>query len=855
MANKLENLVDRSLLADYHDQLMRGVISDKAEKATTLAGYGITDAYIKGETYNKTEVNGLVDTPHQNYVTVQATAQTTDATDVLPASGQSADTIYRVSNWDGDAGAFDVTKYSEYAWDDQSNPNKYVFLCVKTAIGDVFDISVYNNNAEYADLSAALGTNGANVPAEIRRGGMSVKFVCSSDHKYVQSRCMAQNFTTDVTQWQGVDDEPTAGSDNIVKSGGVANSFISLADNLLELNDNDTGVQEIAPDGTFKGQLRSNGIWTNTYETSSFNTNYYQIKKGEILKIYHNSSTDAAKYGFFSQVPSTSVSPDIYVPNTDGTTNDVIMAPIDGYITLMNTYEYNRKCYKLSSVQTCVNSQVESIKNLETLVTSNINFETRVGTYYSPLDNSFYSNDNLNCFIADIQGYEKVSFLVSHLQTQGRGWGILNSNNEVIGYVNNYNVYTEGQKVSVNLDDLDSPKTLIVTYRKTLQSQQYCEGTNNISYPLIEEINRLNELIENKNSGYTFVNISNLTTICHRGRSAISCPSNTVHSITNAYMQGQKYVECDIKFTSDGVPVIMHDTTINAAMQNVDGTPISGDIAIANYTLAELQANYVYKSSVAKYRTPITTLSEWITKVKELSLIPFFHNLPISLLNTVIANFGNNFMYMGRDINTCKAIREAAPSCFIFFQYSTYEDNGTITNIPALIDQMKDIKANAYSSLTYGIFTDEFINALTENGFYWQLSSQSSYEPFAVERGCKFLLSDNWYNDNLSYKSIYRMKDDLSNIDNVTENNGVAVLQNGSTSVLPISSTLGSNIKIAITLSGTANISINNAIKNVGYDNAEKTFIVGRNVIAGDLTISITATSDIKIRVLCVFEA
>lgn len=32
---------------------------------------------------------------------------------------------------------------------------------------------------------------------------------------------MAQTFTTDVTQWQSVDDEPTAGSNNLVKSGGV----------------------------------------------------------------------------------------------------------------------------------------------------------------------------------------------------------------------------------------------------------------------------------------------------------------------------------------------------------------------------------------------------------------------------------------------------------------------------------------------------------------------------------------------------------------------------------------------------------------------------------------------------------
>ena len=45
----------------------------------------INDRYTKSETYTKTEVNGLVDTPHQNYVTVATYAS-------LPASG-SADTI------------------------------------------------------------------------------------------------------------------------------------------------------------------------------------------------------------------------------------------------------------------------------------------------------------------------------------------------------------------------------------------------------------------------------------------------------------------------------------------------------------------------------------------------------------------------------------------------------------------------------------------------------------------------------------------------------------------------------------------------------------------------------------------
>jgi hypothetical protein len=97
--------------------------------------------------------------------------------------------------------------------------------------GGVFDISVYKSSggtlATFADLAAALD-GGNNIPASARKGGMSVKFVQSSDNKYIQARCMAQNFTTDVTQWQGVDDEPTAGSDNLVKSGGVDKSILPI---------------------------------------------------------------------------------------------------------------------------------------------------------------------------------------------------------------------------------------------------------------------------------------------------------------------------------------------------------------------------------------------------------------------------------------------------------------------------------------------------------------------------------------------------------------------------------------------------------------------------------------------------
>jgi len=48
-----------------------------------------------------------------------------------------------------------------------------------------------------------------------------ITYAQSSDNKYVQYRLMSDTFNTTVANWQGVDDEPTAGSDNLVKSGGV----------------------------------------------------------------------------------------------------------------------------------------------------------------------------------------------------------------------------------------------------------------------------------------------------------------------------------------------------------------------------------------------------------------------------------------------------------------------------------------------------------------------------------------------------------------------------------------------------------------------------------------------------------
>ena len=99
------------------------------------------------------------------------------------------------------------------------------------ALKGVYDVSSHNGGAVFESLSTLLGSANLStlIPTSVRHGGMSIRFVQTSDNKYVQYRLMSDEWSTTEVNWQGVDDEPTAKSDNLVKSGGVYN-FIKYLD-------------------------------------------------------------------------------------------------------------------------------------------------------------------------------------------------------------------------------------------------------------------------------------------------------------------------------------------------------------------------------------------------------------------------------------------------------------------------------------------------------------------------------------------------------------------------------------------------------------------------------------------------
>ena len=137
----------------------------------------------------------------------------------------------------------------------------------------IYDVSLNNSGATFASLSALLSDADLStlIPTSVRCGGMSIRFIQTSGNKYAQYRLMADSFSTTVSDWQGIDDRPTAGSHNLVKSGNI-NGYI-FADGqpyIKELYINDAGVE--AGVATIHNVYRSNNNFGITFSNATKDT-------------------------------------------------------------------------------------------------------------------------------------------------------------------------------------------------------------------------------------------------------------------------------------------------------------------------------------------------------------------------------------------------------------------------------------------------------------------------------------------------------------------------------------------------------------------------------------------------------
>ena len=116
---------------------------------------------------------------------------------------------------------------------------------------------------------------------------------------------------------------------------------------------------------------------------------------------------------------------------------------------------------------------------------------------------------------------------------------------------------------------------------------------------------------------------NNIKSINHRGYNSIA-PENTIPAFKLSRDKGFSMVETDVRWTSDGVPVLLHDDTINRTARNADGTEISQTINISSITYEQaLTYDFgIWKSS--EYAgTKIPTFEEFLILCRNIGLKPY----------------------------------------------------------------------------------------------------------------------------------------------------------------------------------------------------------------------------------------
>ena len=161
--------------------------------------------------------NWVSNTPVTNVVTVSSLPQSGNVNTLYRAAGTNT---YSEYGWDGTQ--FVKLDEKDYGIDDEptagsDNLVKSGGVAEELALGAVYDVSAKNptagpnNDGKWESLSALLSDAnlGTLIPTSVRKGGMSIKFVLTSDNKYVQYRYIGTDVTTatlftNVNNWDEV---------------------------------------------------------------------------------------------------------------------------------------------------------------------------------------------------------------------------------------------------------------------------------------------------------------------------------------------------------------------------------------------------------------------------------------------------------------------------------------------------------------------------------------------------------------------------------------------------------------------------------------------------------------------------
>ena len=223
----------------------------------------------------------------------------------------------------------------------------------------------------------------------------------------------------------------------------------------------------------------------------------------------------------------------------------------------------------------------------------------------------------------------------------------------------------------------------------------------------------------------------------HRGCWSKICPENSLPAVARAARHGYLGIECDVKMTSDGKMVIMHDKTINRTCRNAeDYSKIQGKVKIEDLTFKELRNNYVLESPNKEYRTQVPTLEELLKECKKHNIVPMLHSKYVESYRLAQKILGNNWVCFTSNVEALKECRKFS-KCLILYAIDEKTAESAFEVLPQLGGKL------GVSSMKREALTRERIKRLKECGYEVQASIyKAPREVYALRDGATIILSD-----------------------------------------------------------------------------------------------------------------
>lgn len=222
----------------------------------------------------------------------------------------------------------------------------------------------------------------------------------------------------------------------------------------------------------------------------------------------------------------------------------------------------------------------------------------------------------------------------------------------------------------------------------------------------------------------------NIKSICHRGYN-VGAPENTLIAFRLAKKVGFKYVECDVSFTSDNVPVLLHDNTVDRTS--------NGSGAISSMTYEEASALDFGSWFSEEYEgEKIPTFEEFIILCRNLGLHPYIEikygatQLQVEKLVDIVARHGmkGKVTYISFEVNLLSYVFNKDKNARLGFICNTFTDSN--------LQSVKHLNANN------NLFIDLNVSNVTEDYVMRCVSNDLPMEVWSVNNASNILNADTY---------------------------------------------------------------------------------------------------------------